>query len=342
MERLSEISPRCSFEIFTTVPRWFFSTSLTAPFTYHEHLCDVGLVQRTAFEEDLEATAARLEEVDLLATETVNALAEEILELGCRAIVADISPLGLAAARRAGLPAVLVENFTWDWIYRSFDRSPRRLTWWADLFEAEFDNCDLRIRAEPWCGEVNERAQRVEPIARRPRSAPAEVRRDLGIAADEPMVLVSMGGIPWHFPGFEEAAEARGMKIVIPGSGEIEKRRGSLITLPGDTDIDHPGLVGAADVVIAKLGYSTLAEVASAGCPLGWISRPLFPESRELASWVSERLSGFEIPAAEFNSGGWLRRLPELFALPRRCPGSVEGAVAAARMILELVSDFPE
>ena len=29
----------------------------------------------------------------------------------------DISPLGLMVAERAGLPSVLVENFTWDWLY---------------------------------------------------------------------------------------------------------------------------------------------------------------------------------------------------------------------------------
>ena len=35
-------------------------------------------------------------------------------------VVADIPPLALAAARLAGVPAIALGNFTWDWIYRDY------------------------------------------------------------------------------------------------------------------------------------------------------------------------------------------------------------------------------
>ena len=35
-------------------------------------------------------------------------------------VVADIPPLGLAAARRAGVPGIGVSNFTWDWIFSAY------------------------------------------------------------------------------------------------------------------------------------------------------------------------------------------------------------------------------
>ena len=42
--------------------------------------------------------------------------------------VADAPPLGCAAAARAGIPLVVVSNFTWDWIYRGYTRTVRRRT----------------------------------------------------------------------------------------------------------------------------------------------------------------------------------------------------------------------
>ena len=133
------------FEVFTTVPEWFFTSSLAAPFHYHACPCDVGLVQRSALEEDVEATVERLRTADLLAEATVGGLAEKVISLGCRAVVADIAPQGLAVGRTAGIPSILVENFTWDWIYRAYADLWPSIGRWADEFEAEFSGCDLRI-----------------------------------------------------------------------------------------------------------------------------------------------------------------------------------------------------
>ena len=42
--------------------------------------------------------------------ELLNDLARQCA--GCRFILADIAPLGIAVAQRTGIPSVLVENFT--------------------------------------------------------------------------------------------------------------------------------------------------------------------------------------------------------------------------------------
>ena len=57
-------------------------------------------------------------------------------------VVADIPPLGLAAARRAGVPAIGVSNFTWDWIYSAYPDT-------ADLVDAigrAYADADLALR----------------------------------------------------------------------------------------------------------------------------------------------------------------------------------------------------
>ena len=46
--------------------------------------------------------------------------AAQLRARGVRLVVADAPPLGCAAAARAGIPSVVVSNFTWDWIYAEY------------------------------------------------------------------------------------------------------------------------------------------------------------------------------------------------------------------------------
>ena len=59
-------------------------------------------------------------------------------------------------------------------------------------------------------------------------------------------------------------------------------REKNVILLPANTDLYHPDLVHAADAVVAKLGYSTVAETYSAGVPLGIFLAVIF---RSLNIW---------------------------------------------------------
>lgn len=335
MDEVFRLRPDAAFDVFTTVPKWFFSASLAAPFHYHSCHCDVGLVQRSALEEDIEATVDLLARADLLAEATVDTLAEKVLSLGCQVVVADISPQGLAVARAAHLPSILVENFTWDWIYRGYVSQWPSIGRWVELFEQEFAQCDLRIQAEPWCHTV-EGALRVAPINRRPREEPKAIREQLGIKEEQAMLLVSMGGIPWHFSGLEKAAKAEGVTIVIPGGGATQAQSGSLVVLPHHSHFHHPDLVHAADGVLAKLGYSTIAEVWSAGCSLGWIGRPTFPESIEMAQWVRRNLGGAEISQDELVEGRWIERLEEILCSTSPFASRIGGAPAAATAVLHV------
>ena len=119
MEALRKKRPRIEFEIFTRVPEWFFEDSLTGPFNYHPLVTDVGLVQETALREDAARTLERLDQFLPFEPILVERLAREVRQLECRCVICDIAPLGIAVAHQAGIPSVLVENFTWDWIYET-------------------------------------------------------------------------------------------------------------------------------------------------------------------------------------------------------------------------------
>jgi len=45
---------------------------------------------------------------------------EQVVAVGCLLVVSDISPMGLLVAETAEIPSILIENFTWDWIYQGY------------------------------------------------------------------------------------------------------------------------------------------------------------------------------------------------------------------------------
>lgn len=332
IEAVARRRPELELEIATTVPAWFFVDSLGVGYRLYELPVDVGLVQRSPFEEDIAATREQLAAVLGRDGGGVDRLAALFGGRRPAAVVADIAPLGLELARRLGVAGILVENFTWEFIYRAYGDS---LAEWAARCQRATASARLRIQTVPYC-ESAPGALVVAPVSRPTRTRPAAIRRQLGVSAGQPLVLVSMGGVPWA-PARLERLAAAGAAIVVPGCGPHVRRHGSLVPLPWRSGFHHPDLVAAADLVIGKLGYSTIAEVWAAGTPFGYVPRARFPESEVLARWVDRELPSARLELTELESGGWLDRLDELLALARGPVRSDGGADPAAAAILDVL-----
>ncbi len=332
---LGERLPGSAFTLFTTIPDWFFEDSLQLRVGLRP-ATDLGLIQTDALTVDLEATLAQLRERIPYRDAEVDELAREVDVLEPDLVLCDIAPIGLAVARRCGVPSLLVENFTWDWIYRGYVEQCPGLGPIADYLEDVFAGADHHVQTEPFC-VPSPGARQVGPVSRAPRSPRADVRRRLGVPQDAPLAMITMGGIEWSYDALVSQLDHDGdLWLVIPGSRRHEKR-GRLVRLPHRSEFFHPDLIHAADVVVGKLGYSTLAEVYRAGVPLGYLTRPGFAESEKLEAWVKEHLICRWLEAAELESSRWLEKVRELIERPWRVPERGDGAVDVAGFVAGIV-----
>jgi hypothetical protein len=151
------------------------------------------------------------------------------------------------------------------------------------------------------------------------------------------MVLVTMGGVPDDDRGLRGWSLPEGLFVIIPGAGRIVEKGKNLITLPHRSDFFHPDLVTAADAVIGKVGYSTLAEVYHSGVPFGYIKRPNFKESDILAGFIEQHMSGFPIEEQGFRTGEWISRVPRLLKMPRIRRACPNGAEQVAQFVINLL-----
>lgn len=335
--------PGTCFDVFTRVPEWFFQSALGGAFTYHDLLTDVGLAQKTALSEDVPETVRRLGQLVPFNPGLVSRLAEQLQETGCRLIMCDIAPLGIVVAREAGIPSVLIENFTWDWIYEGYLAQDGRLRGYIDYLADVFASVDYRVQTEP----VSRRVPcdlTAAPVSRANRTPAAHIRRDLGIPEGAQVVMVTMGGFSWQYRFLELLASRPDVHFVVPVVGDGQTERGrpgalpdNLVSLPHHSNFFHPDLVNASDAVIGKVGYSTVAEVYWSGVAFGYVPRQQFRESQALVAFVEREMCGLPISDAEFDGGRWLSLLPDLLALPRVARSGLNGAEQVAQFVDDLL-----
>lgn len=328
---LRQRCPEVVVDIFTTVPEHLFAASLKN-YTYHFLMTDIGLVQHDALQVDIEATVAKLDETLPFAPELLEQLAAKIR--GCNCVLCDIAPLGIATAKKARIPSLLLENFTWDWIYQSYQAQHPALDRHIAYLHELYASVTYHVQTEPICHRTPANLH-CAPIARKWQSTPAAVHRRLNTAGRK-LIVVTLGGITTATPQWQAMEDHQDCLFVLAGQAENGSPAANVMLLAQDSDIYHPDLIQAADLVVCKTGYSTIAECCQAGRRLLCVGRNQFPESAVLADFVASRLNARQIDSDAFISGAWLSLIAELLSTPPPKPFSVNGSQAVASFIAAL------
>jgi len=313
------------FELYSASPRWFFDESVKGLYRYHEVVTDVGFAQSSALTHDLSRTVAALRDMVPFDDDLVSGLALEIRLAGCHAVLCDVAPLGVAVAERAGLPSVLVENFTWPWMYEPHLAEVPALAELSAELEEWVGKATHHLLAEPFCHPDPRAHAAVLPVSRPARKTRDAIRSEMGLPRDGTVVVVTMGGYAEDMPFLHRLADLDEVTFLVTGCHGDEVR-GNLRLFDNGTHLYMPHLVRAADAVVAKLGYSTLAEVWREGRPLAFVTRDGFRETAPLREWATQRLPGFEIPGSTFAAGDWIDGVRGLATLPPPPPPAEGGA----------------
>jgi hypothetical protein len=332
MTAISLHYPEAHFSIFTRVPQWFFERSLsgTANFSYHSLQTDVGFIQTTSMVEDYEGTLTALSEIYPLRESVTREVASTLQKQNVALSICDISVLGIEAATLASIPSVLIETFTWDWIYSGYSDVAPRFQYFIDYLKPLYTRASLRIQTEP-VSVREDAAAVIPPLARPLRAAPGEIRKQLVIPEEAPAILCTMGGVPGDFPFLSQLGKHKGIYFILAGTEPSTTLPKNVRAIPHASPLYHPDLVAAADAVVGKLGYSTVAEAYYGRTQFLYLPRPRFSESAIMEEFVSKELNGKAIEAIAFETGAWLADLHHLLESPE------EGAISIGESYDQLV-----
>jgi L-arabinokinase len=286
----------------------------------------VGVAQRDALVIDEEETAARCRALEARWDGLVAAEAEFLRTCGARAVVADIPPLAFAAATAAGVPALGLGNFSWDWIYRHLAAREPSLAASADRAAGAYARAALLLEL-PFAGDLSAfpRRERVGLVARRPGVAREEARRRLGLDA-RPAALVSFGGV--GLPGLARAALDRIAECAFLLPDELPTDRLDALGL------EYPDVVGAVDVLVTKPGYGIVSDAIGAGARLVYTERGDFPEYPIMVREMTRWLACVHVSNDDVRAGRLEEPVRRVLAMETPPPPDLGGAARAAERIL--------
>ena len=342
-----ERRPEIPIVVRTGAKRWIFDLTLRSAVDFRPVECDTGIAQIDSLRLDEAETLRRAAAFYATFGERVQAEAAFLREADAALVVADLPPLGVAAACEAGIASVAIGNFTWDWIYEGYEPEEKGLPDLVPLIREATGLASAFVRLPMWGGfemAPPERTSDIPLVARRSGRKPADTRRALGLPPDRKLVLLSFGGhgvkgmAPEAFASFggEYAAVLTGhLEMSVPasqGDGAVfEFDEQSLY----DQGWRYEDLVAAVDVVATKPGYGIIAECAANDTALLYTSRGHFVEYEVLVQEMPRYVRSQFIPQDALFAGEWLPYLEELLSQDRPEPADVSGAAHAAGLVLE-------
>ena len=169
-------SRSCKFDIFSTLPNWFFIHNLPElDLELHNIQTDVGLVQKSPFIHDLTETLKQLEKFTQFNNRDFLECLKIVRNKDFDLLISDISPVGLEIGKQMGIPSTLIENFTWNWIYQEYCYSHLGFNRINEILEKSYSYADLHIQASPICQKKKAVGQ---GVSLKPHS---EIKQLLGI-----------------------------------------------------------------------------------------------------------------------------------------------------------------
>ncbi|MDG1326655.1 MAG: hypothetical protein P8P49_12895 [Opitutales bacterium] len=338
---LSKLAKTSSLEIsfFSTMPNWFFDENLgSIPFQTTSIKTDVGLVQKTPFEHDLNST---LDELNSFLQFEDNKKITAILEKGnFDFIFCDISPLGLHFSKMLGIPSCLLENFTWDWIYEEYLSQENNFKKPIEQLKGIFRSANLHIQTTPICDPVQD-AHAINPIFRPAKKDRMTMRKSLGIREEEQVILVTTGGIPQKYSFLHKIKEDRNRFYILTGAFSEYERGSNFCLLPHKSGHYFPDLIQSADGVVGKVGYGTVAEVWGAQKPFIAVFRENFRESEPMRNFINQNIAGAEIDDQTFQNGDWIGDVESFLKIDesKRIISPMNGSDQAVTIISEWLTN---
>ena len=283
---------------------------------------------------DPQATLERYAQVHAVGVE---GLAHEVTYLRdgpFDAVVCDVAPLPLRAAKMAGIPGLLVANFTWSDIFRPYARRcPGVFSQLLHEMQEEYAQANVLLRAEPALPPNGiARVREVGLVTRRGRNRRSELLTELRLPRHSRLVYLYVGRYGQDDMQWQNLTRLADLEFVTYHTLDLG--------LPNWHVVD-PGrwpprdLTASVDAMVAKAGYGTVTDAMTHRVPLVFPPRFGFAEHRVLAAGLRRWGGGVPISTREFKQLRLRTALETACHLrPAPPPWPCDGAQRCVREIL--------
>jgi hypothetical protein len=344
---LGAVCPEAGIAVRTSAPRWLFERTVRVPYVFVPAECDTGIVQTDSLRLDARATIQHAAAFHRTLDERAEIEAGILRGRSASLVIADAPPLACASAAVAGVPAVVVSNFTWDWIYEEYrehlEQAPTLIASMQRAYSCAAEGWRLPMHGG---FETFSTIRDVPFVARHARHDRPHVRATLGLPLDAVLALTSFGG--YGVSDFDlahlDCLDHYEVVVTVRDSVESFVVPSGVRVVPESrlygSGLRYEDLVHAVDVVVTKPGYGIIAECIANGPAMLYTTRGRFAEYPVLVSEMPRFLKCAFIDQRDLLTGRWrdaLDRLSATPAAPERA--ATNGAEVVAELIRRRLSD---
>jgi hypothetical protein len=305
--------PDLEVTLRTALPRQALDSFFAPPFELIETADDVGMLMASPLEVRVDDTAAAYRAFHADWDRRVDEDAARLARLAPDLVLANASYLALAAAARAGIPAVGLCSLNWADLYWDFCRGRPGARRIHEQIRGAYRQAEVFLLPEPSLAMAwLPRRRAIGTLARLGAARRPALCAALGVPAERKLVLVAFGGIAAH-----------GVPLVLPRDREVAW----LVDRPGEAGRDDvlsirglgwpfPDILRSVDAVVTKPGYGTVAEAACNGTRVLFVRRGDWAEETPLVAWLERHGVCAEIATADLAGGRFMPALSALLARP--------------------------
>ncbi len=322
--------PALRLTLYSALPRALLEKRIEGEFTHIARAPDVGMLMHDALTVDVSASAAAYHAFHQEWARDVEAEAAWLRELAPDVIFANAPYRVLAAARQAAIPAVALCSLNWADLYQHLCGQDSKATAIRAQMLAAYNSAEVFLQPAPSMAmRALHNLRAIGPIARLGTARRAELAARCGAAPDDRLVLVSLGGVPFHI---DAAAwpQRQGLRWIVPASWQTA--RADIIAFES-LGLDFVDTLRSADALLTKPGYGSFTEAVCNGIPVLYVPREAWPEETCLVDWLQRHGRGVAVTAQELAQGELAHALQSLLVLPAAAPPQPSGDEEAAALL---------
>lgn len=328
---LQTLSGFSDLYIKTEIPADYFHL-VGVTHVYIRQPVDVGCVQKNFVEVDRTATLDAYRRFSGQREARLNAEVQWLEEQDIDLVVTDVPAWPLLAGRKAGIPALLLANFTWHDIYADFPEI-RGQTDLLTRLEEEYGAATLQIL--PQCHLDNglvKNKEEVGLISLKGRDIRARLEEALDTDFTSRKVVFIYFGVFDASQVDWQRLESMSEYLFLTRDPLPHPSPAANLHILDDRFL-FPDLIASADVVLTKAGYSTIACALVHGKPVLSCSRDDFIEFTAMKRFLEEHRVGRIIDTATFFQGNWRADLEAVLRLSVEGRVRVDGETDVARIV---------
>ncbi|MBF0418044.1 MAG: hypothetical protein HQL86_07335 [Magnetococcales bacterium] len=326
--------PDLRLTVQTTVDRAFLDSRYQS-FAHVAEIADFGFRMRSSTCIDLDASARGYRELHRDFSALVAREAERLSLAAPDLVLANIPYVTLAAAARAGIPAVAMSSLNWADMYAHYLGDRPEADEILGQIRAAYAAASVFLRCRPAQTMTVLHQHDIDPVVVPGQNRRPEVATALGISGAVRLGLIAFGGIGHPLP-LERWP-------LLPGWVWLTSQEPP----PGRDDFRHWQAGGIAfcdlsasvDLIVTKPGYGTFTEAGIAGIPVLFVPRPDWPESPHLDDWLAIHTRCLPIETGQLFDGSLPAILHTLFSLPIPSVAGKTGISEAASVLQRILTD---